>query len=332
MPEAPEFIQSPEAARKVALPSRAFMLSWRDQTLPARRSALSDSESHFGVIKESEDWAQRDLALGALIADALQPIEDIAHLGSAWDKPFGGLAYYIRATAYSRRTATNFWGSVAKWDDDRIKVFAGLYGRDPRTRELLSMIPPEIESQLSEEHRSVIKEAEQTTVHRLRILLGSLGHEWQQFSRYYNAYKHGGLLVNRDDVCWVDDDVEEVTEETMTHDPSIATWDLRDEEGAGRGDFALASSEVADTVARSGWLALDLLERFIESRGAIFEAVDFRSDGSVERLKEMTFPWTVWLREADLTPTQWKLIGRGPRISWISGTGTEHPSVESESE
>ena len=300
----------------MALPSRAFMRSWRNQTLPARRAALADSESHFEEFGERGDAALRDLALAALIGDALQPIEDLAHLGRAWDEPFGGLAYYVRATAYSSRTATNFWGSVAKWDDDRIRVFAGLYGRNPQTRELSSMIPPEMETEFSDEQKEVLEAAEKATVRMLRTLLGSLGGDWRQFSPYYNAYKHGGLLVNREDVCWVDDEVDQVTDETIKHDPSLATWDLRDEEGAGRGDFALTSPEVADTVARAGWLALDLLDRFIESRSAIFEAVDFRPDGSVKGMKEMTLPWTIWLREAHLTADQWKLLGRGPRITW----------------
>lgn len=180
------------------------------------------------------------------------------------------------------------------------------------------MIPPEIEAELSSEQKEVMDVAETATVRVLRMLLGSLGKDWRQFSPYYNAYKHGGLLVNREDVCWVDDDVEQVTDETIKHDPSLATWDLRDEQGAGRGDFALTSPQVADTAARSGWLALDLLDCFIESRSAIFEAVDFRPDGSVEGLKEMTLPWTVWLREAHLTADQWKLLGRGPRITWRS--------------
>jgi hypothetical protein len=325
MVDSPWFIQGPEAARKVALPSRAFMRSWRDQTLPARRTALADSERHFKEVGDADESALVDLALAALIGDALQPIEDLAHLGRAWDEPFGGLAYYVRATAYSGRTATNFWGSVAKWDDDRIKVFAGLYGRNPETGELLSMVPPEIQTDLSRDQEEAMKAAETATVRVLRMLLGTLGEDWRQFSPYYNAYKHGGLLVNREDVCWVDDDVEEVTEETIKHNPSLATWDLRDEEGAGRGDFALTSPEVADSAAKSGWLALDLLERFIESRSAIFEAVDFRTDGSVEDLKEMTLPWTVWLGEAQLSKDQWKLLGRGPRITWRSDPAREPP-------
>lgn len=72
----------------------------------------------------------------------MQRVEDLAHR-HAWDNPFGGLATYVRATAYSRRTATNFWGSVARWDDDRLRVFAGLAGRDPATREISSVLHAE---------------------------------------------------------------------------------------------------------------------------------------------------------------------------------------------
>jgi hypothetical protein len=315
MAETPWFIVGPEAARKVALPSRAFMHSWREQTLPARRAALTDSQAHF---EELDDPAKCDLALAALIGDALQPIEDLAHLGRAWDEPFTGLANYIRATTYSSRTATNFWG--AKWDDARIKVFAGLYARKRGTDELISMVPPEVDAQLTLEQREVMAAAEEATVRRLRLLLGVLGKDWRQFSPYYNAYKHGGLLVTREDVIWVDDDVQEVTDATPTHRPSLAAWDLRDEEGAVRGDFQLSSAEVADTAARSGRLAIDLLERFVESRSAIFDSVDFNLDGSVAGVREMSLPLTVWLREADLSAEQWKVIGRGPRITLLDET------------
>jgi hypothetical protein len=326
MTEEPHFIQSPEAARRVALPSRAFFGSWRDQTLPARHAALAESERYFEQVAESTDATLRDMALAAVIADAVQPLEDLAHLGRAWDEPFGGLAHYLRATAYSHRTATNFWGSIANWDDERIKVFSGLYGRDPATGEPGSMIPAEIKTQMSAEQWAVIAVAEEATVRRLRILLSGLGQDWRQFSPYYNAFKHGGLVVNREDICWVGDEVEEVTEETPTHDPSLAIWHPHKGEMAGKGDFNLTRLQVADAATHSGRLALDLIERFIESRSAIFEAVDFAPDGSVQQMRELTLPWTVWLAEGDLTEDQWKRLGRGPRIMW----GKERPAIKHE--
>lgn|GEM_PF-2287937 len=323
MTEEPQFIQSPEAARRVALPSRSFLASWRDQTLPARHAALAESRRYFEQVAESTDATVRDMALAAVIADAVQPLEDLAHLGRAWDEPFGGLAYYLRATAYSHRTATNFWGSIANWDDERIKVFAGLYGRDPETGEPGSMLPAEIETQLTAEQRTVVAVAEEATVRRLRILLPALGQDWRQFSPYYNAFKHGGLVVNREDICWVGDEVEEVTKETLTHDPSIAIWHPQKGEMVGKGDFNLTRLQVADAATRSGRLALDLLARFIESRSAIFEAVDFAPDGSVQEMRELTVPWTVWLEEGDLTEEQWNRLGRGPRIMWKETPGRQ---------
>jgi hypothetical protein len=41
----------------------------------------------------------------------------------------------------------------------------------------------------------------------LRRLLGVLAQDWQHFSDYFYAYKHGGLAVHRPDAAWVDDDV-----------------------------------------------------------------------------------------------------------------------------
>ena len=36
---------------------------------------------------------------------------------------------------------------------------------------------------------------------RLRRLLGVLAQDWQRFSDYFYAYKHGGLAVHRPDVA-----------------------------------------------------------------------------------------------------------------------------------
>lgn len=73
---------------------------------------------------------------------------------------------------------------------------------------------------------------------------------------------------------------------------------------------------MADAATHGGRLALDLIERFIESRSAIFEAVDFAPDGSVQQMRELTLPWTIWLADGDLTEDQWKRLGRGPRVMW----------------
>ena len=320
----PWFVGGEEATRRVTLPSRAFFSSWRDQTLPARRAALAESRAYFEEVADDPDTTGRDLALAALIADAIQPHEDLAHLGRAWDEPFGGLAIYVRATTYSGRTATNFWNGIVRRDDTELKIFAGIWGRDPQTQAPVSMIPAEMESELGASGREAVAAAEAATVTALRRQLSVLGGDWLQFSPYYNAFKHGGLVVNRTDIRAVADEVEAVDEETPLHDPSIAVWVMRGGETSGLADFNLTREQLARTVTSSGQLALRMLERFIESRSAIFEALDLAPDGSVAELGELTLPFTVWLNEAELSEEHWRLLGRGPRIAF-----TDEPEEES---
>jgi len=65
------------------------------------------------------------MAVLTVIGEALQPLEDLAYLATAWDNPYRGIATYVRATTWKRFTANNFWQEARKWDDDRIDVFAG---------------------------------------------------------------------------------------------------------------------------------------------------------------------------------------------------------------
>jgi hypothetical protein len=117
----------------VLLPTTAFLLSVRDQTLPARRAALDDSVDHYSTARSSDDEAWRDMALLGVVGDALI-IEDVAALGSAFERPrFPGRPVYVSLLAYSDRTATNFYGSIKNWPDERLRVLASFNGRDPQT-------------------------------------------------------------------------------------------------------------------------------------------------------------------------------------------------------
>jgi hypothetical protein len=105
--------------------------SWLHQTLPARTATLEESAELHAELASDADPGLRDMALLGLIADAAQPLEDLAYLATAWDAPFTGVANYVRATTFSGRIPTNFWQSVPNWDDQRLDVIGGFSMRDP---------------------------------------------------------------------------------------------------------------------------------------------------------------------------------------------------------
>jgi hypothetical protein len=85
----------------VLLPSRAYLLSVRDQTLPSRRFALEDAAQHYALAAADSDLGVRDMALLGIIGEALQVIEDIAYFATAFSAPIPGLAHYVSATIYN---------------------------------------------------------------------------------------------------------------------------------------------------------------------------------------------------------------------------------------
>lgn len=303
---------------RVILPSRAFLLSWRNQTLPVRSAAIADAVEHFEGLGSDAPTGLRDMALLAVISEAMQPLEDLAYLATAWDEPFGGLANYVRATVYSGWVPSSFWQRIHKRDDEYFEVLAGYRARDPGTgtaTDLLSGLGGT--AMLTTAQADALDVARAATRKRLRVLLGALAADWAQFGHYFYAYKHGGLTVNRADAAWVNDDVDDVTDATPRRVPSIAVWHRGSKQMEGRADFSLEPQDAARTAAATGRLAIDLVDAFVDSRMALFDAIEFEKDGSVTALRPAQLPWTVWLRAGDLAPEIWQLIGRGPRITWI---------------
>src|SRR3954470_21941866 len=93
----------------VLLPSRAYLMSFRDQTVPAREAALTDAAAHYRKVAATGDVGRRDMALLGLIADAMQPVEDVGYFGKAYENGFGGVPFYVTATVYEARTPNNFY-------------------------------------------------------------------------------------------------------------------------------------------------------------------------------------------------------------------------------
>ncbi len=305
--------------QRIILPTRAYFLSWREQTLPARLAAIEDAVDHFEHLPANVESGHRDMALLAVISDALQPLEDLAYLGTGWDRPFQGLATYVAATAWTRFTATNFWQESPKWNDERLDVFASFAGRNPEDQSVVQLLDG-LESRgiaVSDSVRDSMDVARRATLDRLRCLLGGLGKDWKQLSPYYLAYKHGGLAINRLDTTFVTDDVDEVTEETPRHDPSVAVWTRAGRKQELQADFSLTRAALVRYAAGAGRLAVDLCDAFATTRLATIEALEFSPTGELVGMKPMVLPWTVWLRRQDLDDAHWARLGVGPRLTWI---------------
>jgi hypothetical protein len=313
---------------KVVLPSRAFFFSWRDQTLPARRTALEDAVAHFEELETDAEAGFRDMAVLGVIGEALQPLEDLAYLGTGWDRPYRGIATYVRATTWTRFTATNFWQEAPKWDDARLDVFAGFAGRDAETEAIIPVTDAFAELGIAVEPdvREGLDAARSATIDRLRRLLRGLGKDWKQLSPYFLAYKHGGLAINRHDTAFVPDDVGELRDSTPRHKPSIAVWTRGGRKQELQADFNLSQDDLVRYVAGIGRLAIDLVDAFLDSRLVHVDTLEFDDEtGALLGIKPMQLPWTTWLREQDLDARYWKLLGRGPRITWVS----EEPGSDS---
>jgi hypothetical protein len=312
---------------KVVLPSRAFLLSWREQTIPARQFALKDAEAYAGelVADPGADPGQRDMALLAAISEAMQPLEDFAYLATAWDDPFAGLASYVRATVYSARTPSLFWQRMHKRDDAFFDVLAAFSARDSSTGNVHDILDRlGVNGKLTGDQLKVLGLARERTRRRLRQVLSALAQEWQQHGPYFNAYKHGGLIANRHDATWVDDDTQPVGHQRH-HEPAIAIWHRSGKRLEGRGEFKLSAQEVVKQACAMGRMAIEFVDAFVESRLSVFDAVHFNPDGTVRSLTTTQLPWTIWLREADLPPEAWDTLGRGPRINWVD---TQDPTAD----
>jgi hypothetical protein len=279
----------------VLLPSRAYLLSVRDQTLPSRRFALEDAVQHYALAAADSDLGVRDMALLGIIGEALQVTEDIAYFATAFSAPIPGLAHYVSATIYNDRTPNNFYSSMKKRSAEELKVIAGLWVYDQSTNERLPVhCAIGVEDQLDEEDRDALTEAEEGTVQLLRPYLMGLAKAWDEFRRYFHAYKHGGLVISRDDFELLDEQGARV-------DPSIHVWLRRAGDGAAWGDTNMQPDEVAEQVHRNGVLALDVFDYLVDTRLATVDLAEFNDDGTIRSLRPPSSLWTFWFHSAQVS-------------------------------
>lgn len=276
---------------EVLLPGRAYLLSWREQTIPARDRALRDAEARFDAASDGSDLAFRDMALLGLIGDAMQVLEDIAYVGTAFESPIAGLPSYVTATVFSSTRTTTFYNGMHKWLDERLKVLSGLWIREPKSRRVLRL-DDALELDLTSEDRAALEEAETATLNLLRERLIHLAQTWLSFGRYFHAHKHGGLLISRDDFTLLDDAGNRI-------EPSIAVW-WRHQDQRGHGDTNLSTEQAAHQIRRSGHLALDILRFLIDARLRPVEMLRFDDEGAVVGA-EVEAPWEFWFHDSDVS-------------------------------
>ena len=279
---------------RVLLPSFAYLRSIRDQTLPARATALEDAISHFTDAEDRDDADYRDLALLGLIGEALQILEDLAAIATEPPKGFPA-PNYVAATMYSPSKTTSFYQGLKKRSDDRILALVGL--RVPTDSGYISLHEL-FQIALAEDTIEALREAEHATATLLRQHLFALASIWDDLGGYFNAFKHGGLSLNRDDYFVADDKGAE-----LDISPSLTVWARRKDQGMVLGGMNLSPRDVADHVTKHAWIARALIEYIVTTRLFTEGLFEFDDAGTVTSIKSQHhIPWVFWLKRADVSP------------------------------
>jgi hypothetical protein len=152
--------------------------------------------------------------------------------------------------------------------------------------------------ELAEETTEALRAAEHATATLLRQHLLGLASVWEDFGGYFNAFKHGGLSLNRDDYFVADDEGAE-----LDISPSLTVWARRKDEGMVLGDVNLSPRDVAHHVAKHAWIARALVEYIVNTRLFTEDLFEFDDAGNVTSVKSQHhIPWMFWFERADVSP------------------------------
>lgn len=286
-PPVPEgFPDWPTFTRKFLLPSRTYLLSFRDQTLPARRSALIDAQDYFAGFEDEGHRSQ--LALLGLIGEAMQAVEDVGVLGHAFMVGMPGLSFYVAATSYDPKNVNNFFAQAHKRDNDYFLRFAALKLGGISATDFYSHHPP-----LETEDREAIAAAERGTARLLQNHICWLAKQWERYRQFFHAYKHGALLANPNDVQLMRDRTEVIAR--------MAVWRRRRPTAEIGSNTNTPLSQLASTIVDIGELALDTTDYIVKTRSSVFESLRFTEDGSAEETEDAPrAPWTFWFHGGDV--------------------------------
>lgn len=265
------------------LPTRAYLSSVLNQTVPARRAALRDSVQHFREAVASGDRGWADMALLGVIADSLQLLEDLAYVGEAFTaRRFPGLPFYVAAITYGGNVPTTFY--TRRRTDEDIRVLAGFAVCEPdgTTQGLLDLL---YARDMSEGTKAAWAEAEETTVTVVRATIDGLADTWKRFSKYAYGFKHGGLVPHRPDFQLVDDDGNVL-------DQVIAVWARKKSDPHAHG-HTQGHIDVADIVREleiSAAMAVDVLDVIVSVRLGLADHAARHEPGPPGDLMKMSIP------------------------------------------
>jgi len=278
----------------VLLPARAYLRSLRDQTLTARQAAFEDSLDHLDAVAAGDDSGLRDMALLGVIGDGLQILEDLGYFATACASPLAGLVSFLTATIYNDRTPNNFYSSFKNRSPEELKVLAGLWMLESENSDPLPIhVVAHVGHHLSEEKLAAIREAEDATIKRLRLALLNLAGTWEDFRRFFHAFKHGALAVNREDWDVVGAQGKELS-------PAISVW-LRRADASSFGETDLPWRQVAREILQAGHVGLEVTRYMVETRLAHLDIFEFDDDGAVVALRPPPSMWRFWFHEEDVS-------------------------------
>jgi hypothetical protein len=219
----------------------------------------------------------------------MQPVEDVGYFGKAYESGFAGVPFYVTATVYDARTPNNFYSSLKNWSVDRLKVLLGLWVKNPETGATMSWTNiPGLREQIAPDLQKALAEAEDATVDYVRPKLLELSNGWDKLRRYIHAFKHGGLVINREHGQLIDEAGEPI-------DASINVWLTRQDAATGHGDTTSAADDVAGYALRIGHLAIAFAHYFVEARLAPLEAIEFDDQGDVAKASGPLRPPRFWV-------------------------------------
>jgi hypothetical protein len=268
------------------LPSRAYLKSFQEQTVPARRAALEDSRARFDSTPGEGHDAQ--LGLLSVIGDALQVVEDVGVMANALTTGYEGLSFYVMATVYESSHVNNFYSQLHRRDSDYFLRLAALRLGGRSIHEGLEFNPP-----LTADDDAAIAAAEDATARLLAHNLGHLAKAWETYRQFFHAYKHGALIANPEDVQLMRDRAEVVAR--------TAVWRRHREQPEVGANFSLPLAELAEHATDVGELALDVANYIADTRSVVFTWMRFTDDGRIEHPGPIhTVPWNFWLRSGDI--------------------------------
>lgn len=271
------------------LPARAYLLSMRDQNLPLRRAAFDDAASHYRETSIGGGHRQH-IALVALAGEALQILEDLAAYADSILSTPEGTAFFAALTRYDVHRTNNFYAQINKRSVDYYLTLLGMRFGHFVLEDACVIDPP-----LSDEERAAIDDANTATAELVRKHFVNLAEDWRKLRPFSNAYKHGLLVANPEDVVLVDDHDDGVTID------GIVVWQRRRPGAEPYGHIPTPFDDMADYLSAVADVALDVIEHLVESRVRFFELVDFRSDGTWTPGTLKGAPWQWWFDRNDLS-------------------------------